>query len=122
VTCRPIARERLGKQARDKYAANSRVDPFLSNDSVNTSRGNEYAGNNRITSVAMQRRCKYNSRIGVVRGVFYVVRLYPLLGNGCVFCAVVRPKTIQGEANNNCQFCRKSKVSRRPDQNGASQN
>jgi hypothetical protein len=42
----------------------------------------------------MQRRCKYNNSTGVAKGVFYVVRIYPLLGNGCVFCAVVRPETI----------------------------
>jgi hypothetical protein len=29
VTCRPIARERLGKQARNKYSTNNKVDPFL---------------------------------------------------------------------------------------------
>jgi hypothetical protein len=33
----------------------------------------------------MQRRCKCNntSRTSVARGVFYVIRIYPLLGNGC---------------------------------------
>jgi hypothetical protein len=31
VTYRPIAREQLGKQARNKYATNNRVDPFLGN-------------------------------------------------------------------------------------------
>jgi hypothetical protein len=31
VTCRPIAREPLGKQARNKYATNNKVDPFLGN-------------------------------------------------------------------------------------------
>jgi hypothetical protein len=31
VTCRPIARERLGKQARNKYSTKNRVDPFLGN-------------------------------------------------------------------------------------------
>jgi hypothetical protein len=34
----------------------------------------------------MQRRGKYNNRTtSVGRGVFYVVRIYRLLGNGCVF-------------------------------------
>jgi hypothetical protein len=31
VTCRPTARERLGKQARNKYSTNNRVNPFLGN-------------------------------------------------------------------------------------------
>jgi hypothetical protein len=31
VTCRPIARERLGKQTRNQYATNNRVDQFLDN-------------------------------------------------------------------------------------------
>jgi hypothetical protein len=31
VTCRPIARKRLGKQARNKYATNNRVELFLGN-------------------------------------------------------------------------------------------
>jgi hypothetical protein len=31
VTCRSIARERLGKQARNKYTTNKRMDPFLGN-------------------------------------------------------------------------------------------
>jgi hypothetical protein len=31
VTCRPTARERLDKQARNKYATNNTVDPFLGN-------------------------------------------------------------------------------------------
>jgi hypothetical protein len=31
VTCRPIGRERFGKQARNKYATNNRVNPFLGN-------------------------------------------------------------------------------------------
>jgi hypothetical protein len=31
VTCRPTARERFGKQARNKYATNNRVDPFPGN-------------------------------------------------------------------------------------------
>jgi hypothetical protein len=46
VTSRPLARERLGKQAHNKYASNKRVDPFL--------------GNAR------------NNRTGVAGGVFYV--------------------------------------------------
>jgi hypothetical protein len=46
VTCTSIARKLLGKHIPAAY---------------------EYAGDNRITSVAMQRRCKYNSRIS---GVF----------------------------------------------------
>jgi hypothetical protein len=33
VTCRPIARERLGRQARNKQATNKRIHPLLSNDS-----------------------------------------------------------------------------------------
>jgi hypothetical protein len=44
----------------------------------------------------MQRRCKYNdTTTGVARGVFYVVRIYALLGNGCIFCAVLRTKQPQ---------------------------
>jgi hypothetical protein len=31
VTCKPIARERLGKQACNKYATNNKVDPFPGN-------------------------------------------------------------------------------------------
>jgi hypothetical protein len=31
VTCRPVARERFGEQAHQKYATNNRVDPFLGN-------------------------------------------------------------------------------------------
>jgi hypothetical protein len=31
VTCRPIARVRLSKEAGKKYVTNSRVDPFLDN-------------------------------------------------------------------------------------------
>jgi hypothetical protein len=45
----------------------------------------------------MQRRCKYNN---IGSGVFYVVRIYPLLGNGRVFHEV-RPEFIKREANNN---------------------
>jgi hypothetical protein len=33
-----------------------------------------------------------NNRTGVARSVFYVVHIYPLLGNGYVFSAVARPK------------------------------
>jgi hypothetical protein len=50
VTCRPIARERLGKQARNKYATNNRVDPLL--------------GNPRNTRTQQQNR--------LAKGVFYV--------------------------------------------------
>jgi hypothetical protein len=71
VTCRPIAKERVGKQVRNKYATNNRVDLFL--------------GNAR------------SSRTGVARSVFNVVRIYPLLGNGCVFCAVARPESEEEE-------------------------
>jgi hypothetical protein len=46
------------------------------------SRDNEYAGNNRINSVAMQRVENATIEKEVV---CYVVRIYPLLGNGCVF-------------------------------------
>jgi hypothetical protein len=49
VTCKPIARERLGKQARNKYSTNNVVDPFLGN-----------ARNAR------------NNRTGVARSVFCV--------------------------------------------------
>jgi hypothetical protein len=49
VTCRPIARERLGKQARNKYSTNIRVDPFLDNE--------------------------HNNRTGVARSVSYVGRI-----------------------------------------------
>jgi hypothetical protein len=31
VTCRPIARERIGKEARNNYATNNRIDTFLRN-------------------------------------------------------------------------------------------
>jgi hypothetical protein len=31
VTCRPIVRERFGKQTRNKYGTNNRVDPFVGN-------------------------------------------------------------------------------------------
>jgi hypothetical protein len=31
VACRPIARERLSEQARNKYLTNNRVDPLLGN-------------------------------------------------------------------------------------------
>jgi hypothetical protein len=31
MTCRPIAKERLVKQVRNKYATNNRVDPLLGN-------------------------------------------------------------------------------------------
>jgi hypothetical protein len=66
VTCRPVARERPGKQARNKYTTNNRADPLLDN--------------------------ARNNGTGVARGVFCVFRIYPLLGNGCVFCVVVRPE------------------------------
>jgi hypothetical protein len=55
-------------QARNKYATNSRVDPHLGN------------------------AC--NNRTGVARGVSCVVHIYPLVGTGYVFCAVVWPKTM----------------------------
>jgi hypothetical protein len=57
VTCRPIARERLGKHI-------------------------PAATNTQATSIAIQRCCKYNNRGG---GVFYIVLIYPLLDNRCVF-------------------------------------
>jgi hypothetical protein len=47
----PIARQRLGKQACNKYAANSRVDPLLGN---------------------AHNPCTINNRTGVAGGVFYV--------------------------------------------------
>jgi hypothetical protein len=64
VACRPIARECLGKQARKKYSPNNRVDPFLGKPEI--------------------RAC--NNRTSVARSVFFVVRTYPLLGNGCFLC------------------------------------
>jgi hypothetical protein len=72
VTYRPIARERLGKQARNKYSATRGQTHFQATSAIHAR----------------------NNRTGVAGGVFYVIRIYPLLGNGCVFCAVVRPKTI----------------------------
>jgi hypothetical protein len=57
VTCKHIAKERLGKQVRNKYVTNNRVDPFLGN-----------AHNTRT-----------QKRTGVARGIFYVVRIYTLL-------------------------------------------
>jgi hypothetical protein len=38
------------------------IDVLLGNDSVKHSRCNEYAGNNRVTSVAMQWYCKHAFR------------------------------------------------------------
>jgi hypothetical protein len=52
VTCRPVARQRLGKQARNKYTTNNRVDPLL--------------GNTR------------NNRTGVAEGVFCVGSHIPI--------------------------------------------
>jgi hypothetical protein len=72
VTCRPIARERLGKQARNQYETNSRGDPFLSN---------AHNSNTAIEPVLQE-----------VSSV--LVHIYPLLGNGCIFCAVVWPEAI----------------------------
>jgi hypothetical protein len=66
-TCIHTVRERLVKQARNKYLTNNKVESFL--------------GNTR------------NNRTGVARGVFYVGRIYSLLGNRCVLCSVVRPET-----------------------------
>jgi hypothetical protein len=64
--------------------------PLLGNDSLHTFCDNKYAGNNRMTFVSVQRRCKYNIRGS---GVFYAFRIYPLLGNGRVFHEV-RPECI----------------------------
>jgi hypothetical protein len=65
VTLMPIARHRLAKYIpADTNARKNRK-------SI-TRQGQQYAGNNRITS-------------NRGRGVFYVVRTYPSRGNGCVF-------------------------------------
>jgi hypothetical protein len=60
VTCRPVAGQRLGKHI-----------PATTNTQKQSDNFRFYAT-----------RCKYNNR---GRGVFYVVRIYPLLGNGFVF-------------------------------------
>jgi hypothetical protein len=50
---------------------------LLGNDSVTHSRGNKYESNNRVTSVAMQRRCKHDSstieRLCFLRGPCKIV-------------------------------------------------
>jgi hypothetical protein len=69
-----------------RWEASNRVDPFIGH--------------------ARNARTQQYNRYRI--GVFYVVRIYPLLGNGCVFCAVVRPEVIWREHNNNRQESRKS--------------
>jgi hypothetical protein len=60
VVCRTVAGQRLGKHIPAQRIGRQQSDNFR--------------------CCAM--RCKYNSR---GRVIFYVVRIYPLLGNGCVF-------------------------------------
>jgi hypothetical protein len=60
VTCRPVAGQRVGNTS--PRATNSR----------------QHSDNFRFYATC----CKYYNR---GRGVFYVVRICPLLGNGCVF-------------------------------------
>jgi hypothetical protein len=42
-------------------------------------------------------RCKYNNS---GRGVFYVVLIYPLLGNGCFLCCGPTPDYVSSTAQN----------------------
>jgi hypothetical protein len=56
-----------------------------------------------------------NNRTGVAGGVFYVVRIYPLLGNGCVFCSVVR------QCGGGAEYPHRDPASRRRRRKGKSQ-
>jgi hypothetical protein len=58
------------------------VDPFLGNDSLGAISRRRMRRQQSDNFRCYAARYKYNSR---GRGVFYVVRMYPLLGNGCVF-------------------------------------
>jgi hypothetical protein len=58
------------------------VDPLLGNDSVNTFPWQRTRRQQLDDFRCHATRCKYNNK---GRGVFYVVRIYPLLGNGCDF-------------------------------------
>jgi hypothetical protein len=68
------------------------VDPFLGNASVNKSAINTQPTIEQTNFKATPALLARNNRTGVAGVVFYVVRIYPFLGNGCVFCAVVRPR------------------------------
>jgi hypothetical protein len=84
------------------------VDPLLGNDSVNKPAANTQPTIQQTHFQATPTIHARNNRTGVGRGVYYVVRIYTLLGNGCVLCAVVRPESIQREANDNWQSNRSS--------------
>jgi hypothetical protein len=58
------------------------ADQFLGNDSVNTFPRQRILRQQLDNFRCYATRCKYNNR---GRGVFYVVHIHPLLGNGCVF-------------------------------------
>jgi hypothetical protein len=58
------------------------VDPLLGNGSVNTFPPQRMRSQQSDNFRCYATRCKYNNR---GRGVSYVVRIYPLLRNGCVF-------------------------------------
>jgi plasmid stabilization system protein ParE len=79
VTNRPNARQRL-----DKYVpaeTDSLVNSPLLGKAYNNTRQRirrQQSDNFRCYAT----RCKYNN---TVRGVLYVIRIYPLLSNGCVF-------------------------------------
>jgi hypothetical protein len=57
------------------------VDQLLGNDSVNTFPRQQMHRQQSDNFLCYATHCKHNRG----RGVFYVVRIYPLLGNGCVF-------------------------------------
>jgi hypothetical protein len=58
------------------------VDPLLGNASVNIFPRQRIRRQQSDHFVAMQRSCKYKNRTGVTRGVFYVLRVLSLIGNG----------------------------------------
>jgi hypothetical protein len=59
------------------------VDPLLGKNSVSTFQRQRIRRQQSDTFRCYATRCNYNTR---GRGDFYVVRIYPLLGNACVFC------------------------------------
>jgi hypothetical protein len=64
------------------YKRMRHVDPLLCNDTVNTFSRHRIRTQQSDNFRCYAKRSEYKNR-GI--GVFYVVHIYPLLGNGCVF-------------------------------------
>jgi hypothetical protein len=91
VTHIPTATQRFGKQARNKYATYNRADPWLGNASDTRTQRQNRCCKRRFLCWSVPCPLLSNDSVNTFQRIRNN-RERPLLSNGRVFCAVVRPE------------------------------